>query len=82
MDILESLFLSLTKQECTRRTPLSKGGSRRRYFRLAAGQGPSCIGVIGTDKDENAAFMAISAHFRKTAWRTSRKTWAMTTFTM
>ena len=65
MDILESLFLSLTKQECTRRTPLSKGGSRRRYFRLAAGQGPSCIGVIGTDKDENAAFMAISAHFRK-----------------
>ncbi|MBP5537523.1 MAG: phosphotransferase [Bacteroidales bacterium] len=65
MDVLESLFLSYTSQACARRVPLSAGGSRRRYFRLSAEQGPSYIGVIGTDKDENAAFTAISAHFKK-----------------
>ena len=65
MDVLESLFLNHTSQACARRIPLSAGGSRRRYFRLSAEQGPSYIGVIGTDKDENAAFVAISAHFRK-----------------
>ncbi|MBO7117600.1 MAG: phosphotransferase, partial [Bacteroidales bacterium] len=60
MDVLESLFLSYTSQACARRVSLSAGGSRRRYFRLSAEQGPSYIGVIGTDKDENAAFTAIS----------------------
>ena len=65
MDVLESLFLSYTSHACARCVPLSAGGSRRRYFRLSAEQGPSFIGVIGTDKDENAAFVAISAHFLK-----------------
>ena len=65
MDILESLFRSYTSRACTRRVALAAGGSRRSYFRLSAEQGPSYIGVIGTDKDENAAFIAISASFRK-----------------
>ena len=65
MDVLESLFLSYTSQPCAKCVPLSAGGSRRHYFRLSAEKGPSYIGVIGTDKDENAAFMAISAHFIK-----------------
>ena len=64
MDVLKSLYRDYTSQECTRLVPLSAGGSRRRYFRLSAEQGPSCIGVIGTDRDENAAFLAISAHFK------------------
>ena len=64
MDVLDSLFLEYTGVECTRRVPSSKGGSRRRYFRLGADGVPALIGVIGTDKDENAAFCAISAHFK------------------
>ena len=64
MDVLESLYLDYTSQPCRQAVPLSSGGSRRQYFRLSGDGGPSVIGVIGTDRDENAAFVAISAHFR------------------
>lgn len=45
--------------ECIRLTP---SGSRRSYFRVTSGN-RSLIGVIGTDKDENNAFITISSHF-------------------
>ena len=37
--------------------------SPRHYFRMSAGA-DSCMGVIGTDKPENEAFIALSQHFR------------------
>lgn len=43
--------------------PLSGSGSNRRYVRMA-GKGCSCMGVAGTDRQENEAFLAIAGHFR------------------
>ena len=42
---------------------ITGSASPRHYFRMSAG-GDSCMGVIGTDKPENEAFVAISKHFR------------------
>lgn len=63
MERLEALFRSytgLTAENCLR---LSPSGSRRRYFRLYSGS-VSVIGVIGTDRDENRAFITLAGHFR------------------
>ena len=38
-------------------------GSNRQYFRMTNGKGVSVIGCIGTSRDENHAFIAISRHF-------------------
>lgn len=63
MDRLRTLFYSFTGSEPESCRPLSPSGSRRRYFRLSA-EGKSLIGVIGTDADENHAFITIDRHFR------------------
>ncbi len=47
--------------------PLAGAGSNRRYFRLSGymhkGGGETVIGTIGTDRDENLAFIELSHHF-------------------
>ncbi|MBR1576708.1 MAG: phosphotransferase [Bacteroidales bacterium] len=43
--------------------PLPGSGSHRRYFRLTDG-GRTVIGVIGTDPEENRAFVTEARHFR------------------
>lgn len=43
--------------------PLSGSGSNRRYVRMA-GKECSCMGVAGTDRLENEAFLTIARHFR------------------
>ena len=43
-------------------TPLTGSASPRRYCRMAAG-GYLCMGVVGTDKSENEAFVSLSDHF-------------------
>ena len=68
MDRLESLFLSYTGVAAEKCLALSQSGSRRRYYRLEAG-GSSLIGVAGTDRDENRAFIALSRHFRSKGLR-------------
>ena len=68
MDRLEALFRSYTgvaAENCLRMSP---SGSRRSYYRLIAGN-ISLIGVAGTDKDENRAFIALSRHFRSKGLR-------------
>ncbi|ODT52006.1 MAG: phosphotransferase [Paludibacter sp. 47-17] len=60
--MLESLFQQITGLKPDTKTELSASGSNRRYFRLTA-EGYSLIGVEGTSIEENAAFMAMSAHF-------------------
>ncbi len=44
---------------------LPGAGSNRNYFRLTDEQGKSVIGVIGTSRDENHAFVYLARHFNK-----------------
>lgn len=43
--------------------PLTGSASPRLYYRMSVGE-VSCIGVIGTDRKENEAFVALAEHFR------------------
>ena len=43
--------------------PVSASASNRRYYRMVSPAG-TCIGAVGTDRQENEAFVAISLHFR------------------
>lgn len=62
MDKLKDLFESYTGQRATESEELNSSGSNRRYFRLKGGN-ISIIGVVGTNKDENNAFIKLSRHF-------------------
>ena len=64
MERLLSLYRSFAGAEPSRIEPLSVSGSHRRYFRMVGGSGGSVMGVIGTDADENKAFVTIARHFR------------------
>ncbi|MDO4160122.1 MAG: RNase adapter RapZ [Prevotellaceae bacterium] len=44
---------------------LAGAGSNREYYRMTADDGHSVIGVIGTSRDEDHAFIYLSNHFRK-----------------
>ncbi len=61
MDILRDLFESYTGQKAVRIVQMGGSGSNRKYFRIYAAI--TLIGVCGTDRDENAAFIALSRHF-------------------
>lgn len=61
VEILYSSYAGSPAERCTRLTP---SGSRRAYFRISEADGSSVIGVQGTDKDENRAFIALSSHLR------------------
>lgn len=60
---LEELFLSYSGQSAESCVKLSPSGSRRSYYRLCGAVG-SLIGVQGTDKDENRAFISIASHLK------------------
>ena len=42
---------------------LSGAGSNRTYIRITGGEGQTVIGVIGTSRDENHAFVSLARHF-------------------
>lgn len=45
---------------------IAGAGSNREYYRLAGAEGKnSVVGVVGTSKEENNAFIYLSGHFRK-----------------
>ena len=44
---------------------ITGSGSNRRYFRLSDTDGQSLIGVVGTSREENHAFIYLSRHFRE-----------------
>ena len=62
MDKLKDLFESYTGQRATESEELNSSGSNRRYFRLKGGN-ISVVGVVGTNKEENNAFVKLSRHF-------------------
>jgi len=62
MDKLHSLFESYTGRKVNESEELNSSGSNRRYFRLKGGN-ISIIGVIGTSREENNAFISLGSHF-------------------
>lgn len=63
-DILRELFRSIYGNEPIDIIALSGSGSNRRYYRLTAPTS-SVIGVIGTNLNENRAFLHLARHFRE-----------------
>lgn len=61
---LKDLYKSHTGAEPASVEELPSSGSHRRYFRLTGDDGQTLIGVIGTCKEENEAFLYIDNHFR------------------
>lgn len=62
MDTLRRLFEQYTGKRVEELCEIGASGSNRRYYRIVSGA-KSMIGVTGTDKEENAAFIALSRHF-------------------
>ena len=61
-EVLKQLFEKYTGQTASEITEMNSSGSNRRYFRIRGGL-VSVVGVIGTNKDENNAFITLSRHF-------------------
>lgn len=61
MERLASLYKSHTGAEPDKITELPASGSNRRYFRVEGS--PTLIGVIGTCREENEAFLYMAEHF-------------------
>ncbi len=61
---LIDLYLNYAGEEPAEITELPSSGSNRRYFRLGT-QGKTLIGVLGTCKEENEAFLYLDKHFRE-----------------
>ena len=63
MERLRALFRSCCGHDAAAVTPITGSGSNRRYFRLTGIDGHTLIGVIGTSKEENHAFIYLAQHF-------------------
>lgn len=65
MQKLLELYKQWAGAEPARVEKLSVAGSNRDYYRLAATDGSTVVGVIGTSRDENHAFIYLTNHFAK-----------------
>ena len=61
-ELLHPLFRGLFGRDPEESAALTGSGSHRQYFRLKAGD-VSVIGVVGTDREENRAFVYLARHF-------------------
>lgn len=64
LKVLKDLYKSHTGAKAASVDELPSSGSHRRYFRLSDAAGKTLIGVIGTCREENEAFLYIDEHFR------------------
>lgn len=62
MERIQQLFQQLTGGLADSVTPLSAAGSNRQYFRVK-GCGRTLIGVVGTSREENHAFITLAHYF-------------------
>ena len=63
---LSLLFFEATGKKAGEQTALTASGSNRRYYRIESeDKTTSLIGVQGTSKDENHAFLYMAEHFMK-----------------
>ena len=61
---LSQLFYEVTGKKAGEQTALTASGSNRRYYRILSEDGSiSLIGVQGTSRDENHAFLYMAQHF-------------------
>ena len=63
MERLHKLFEKKYGVKPDSATLLTGSASPRMYFRLTGGE-YSCLGVIGTDMEENTAFIYLADHFK------------------
>ena len=62
LTVLKELYNRVVGVESESVTEMPSSGSNRRYFRLAGER--TLIGVVGTCKEENEAFLYMDKHFR------------------
>ena len=65
MEQLIQLYQETTGHAPAQCQAITGSGSNRRYFRLSDTDGQSLIGVVGTSREENHAFIYLSRHFRE-----------------
>lgn len=65
MQQLLQLYRQYTGHDPSSVTPMAGAGSNRQYFRFLSPDNTTLVGVIGTSRDENNAFVYLSRHFRK-----------------
>ena len=63
MERLHKLYESYYGRLPEKVLPMTGSASNRRYCRLTSDAG-TCVGVVGTDKNENVAFITLARHFR------------------
>lgn len=64
MQLLTQLYTHWSGAAPARVEPIPGAGSNRKYERFYASDGSSVVGVIGTSRDENHAFIALANHFQ------------------
>ena len=64
MKQLKSLFEQHFHSSPVEVEELPKAGSNRQYYRLTHADGHTVIGVVGTSRDENHAFLYLARHFQ------------------
>ncbi len=65
MEQLQQLYKQYTGKQPATCQPITGSGSNRDYYRLSDDEGHSVIGVIGTSRDENHAFIYLARHFTR-----------------
>lgn len=65
MERLKELYKEYAGVEPASVQPITGSGSNRQYYRLTDASGSSVIGVIGTSRDENHAFVYLAQHFTR-----------------
>ena len=65
MEKLRKLYRAWCGEDPVGMDALPGAGSNRAYYRLWNGEGQSVIGVVGTSRDENHAFLYLAHHFKQ-----------------
>ena len=65
MQLLQQLYTSHFGKAPFSVEALAGAGSNRAYYRMGDEEGKTVIGVVGTSRDEDDAFIYLSQHFRK-----------------
>ena len=63
MEKLFNLYQQWAGSKPARVVKLPGAGSNRSYYRMADAQGHTVVGVVGTSRDENHAFIYLTRHF-------------------
>ena len=63
MDQLIQLYISWAGEAPAKTEKLAGAGSNREYYRFTSTDGGTVIGVVGTSREENQAFIKLDRHF-------------------